>query len=133
MLEPYSPLLYQAATLGFNYFELGAVRRGLGGSIVHLLSRDILLATVYFHLLAAAAVAAGATLVFARLTAPLATRLAFVFVALAIMLRWAEDAGRTDMAVAALLAFATSRDDRNGARSWPARVSGSASSSTSRA
>ena len=133
LLEPYSPLLYQAATLGFNYFELGAVRRGLGGSIVHLLSRDILLATVYFHLLAAAAVAAGATLVFARLTAPLATRLAFVFVALAIMLRWAEDAGRTDMAVAALLAFATSRDDRNGARSWPARVSGSASSSTSRA
>ena len=101
-----SPILYQAATLGFNYFELGPVRRGLGGSIVYLLSDNALLGTAIFYLLSAVAVAAGACLLFARLRAPLLTRATYALVMLAIMMRWAEDAGRTDVAVAALLAFA---------------------------
>ena len=107
LLDGDSPLFYQAATLGFNYFELGPIRRGLGGTIVYLLSSNALIGTVYFHLLSAGAVAAGACLTFARLEASLATRAVFAFVMIAIMLRWAEDAGRTDIAVAAFLALAT--------------------------
>ena len=106
LLGTNSPLFYQAATLGFNYFELGAIRRGLGGTIVYLLSSNALIGTVYFHLLSAAAVAAGACLIFARMVASLPTRAAFALVLIAIMLRWGEDAGRTDMAVAAFLALA---------------------------
>lgn len=100
-------LLYQAATLGFNYFEFGAVRRGLGGSLVYLLGADALAATAAFHFLCAAAVATAATWLFVRLEVRGAARAASAVVMVAIMLRWGDDAGRTDMAVAALLGFAT--------------------------
>ena len=43
LLTEESPLLYHAATLGFNYFDFGFVRRGLAGSIVSLLGPDRLL------------------------------------------------------------------------------------------
>jgi len=103
-----SYLLYQAATMGFNYFELGAVRRGLGGSIVHLLNPDMLVATLMFHVLSAVAVAVAAGLLFRRIAGPPWIRAVFAFTAVTIMLRWAEDAvGRTDLSIAALLAFAT--------------------------
>jgi hypothetical protein len=107
-----SPLLYQAGTLSFNYIEMGAIRRGLGGTLAHLLSGDMLLATVAFHLLSAAAVALAGCVLLARVQGTPATRAAAAMALLAIMLRWAEDAGRTDMAVAALLgaaAWATTR------------------------
>jgi hypothetical protein len=37
LLTDESPLLYHAATLAFNYFDFGSVRRGLAGSVVYLL------------------------------------------------------------------------------------------------
>jgi putative flippase GtrA len=98
---------YTRAVLGFNYFELGAIRRGLGGSIVYLLSPDILVGTTVFFHLSAFAVCVGSALLFARLALPWPQRLAFGVAMAAIMLRWAEDIGRTDMAIAALLAAAT--------------------------
>lgn len=100
-----SPLLYHAATLAFNYFDFGAVRRGLGGSIVHLIGGDLLRATTVFHLLSAAAVCAVACCVLARLEHPV-RRATFVVLLVALVMRWAEDAGRTDMAVAALVGSA---------------------------
>lgn len=112
LFGPWSPLQYQAATLGFNYFEFGFARRGLGGSIAHLLSDDILVATVLFHLLSATAVAGTALLLLRRLQAAPITQAVYAFVLLAMMLRWGEDPGRTDMAIAALLggaAWALSR------------------------
>jgi hypothetical protein len=107
LLNGNSPLFYQAATLGFNYFEFGPVRRGLGGSLAYLLSDNLLLGTARFHILMSAAVAAAVAILFYRLDFALARRLAFALVSFAMMLRWAEDAGRTDMAIAALLAGAT--------------------------
>jgi hypothetical protein len=107
LLNGNSPLFYQAATLGFNYFEFGPVRRGLGGSLAYLLSDNLLLGTARFHILMSAAVAAAVAILFYRLDFALARRLAFALVSFAMMLRWAEDAGRTDMAIAALLAWAT--------------------------
>jgi len=98
---------YQQAVLAFNYFELGAIRRGLAGSIVHLLSPDIRVGSIVFFYLSAFAVCAATALLFARLELPWPQRLAFVIAMAAIMLRWSEDIGRTDMAIAALLAAAT--------------------------
>jgi hypothetical protein len=102
-----SPIFYQAATLGFNYFEFGAVRRGLGGSLAYLLSDNLLVGTIRFHMLMAAAVAATVATLFYRLDLTAARRLAFAVVSLAIMLRWAGDAGRMDMAIATFLALST--------------------------
>lgn len=102
-----SPLLYQAGTIAFNYFEFGAVRRGLGGTIAHLLADDMLAATVRFHLLSAALVCAGACALYRRMRAPPMTRIAYVAALFAIVDRWSFDMGRTDMLVCALFAAAT--------------------------
>lgn len=99
--------LYQRATLAFNYFELGPIRRGLGGSIVHLLGRDLLVGSTVFFYATAAAVVIGTSILFARLNLPLPSRVPFIVVAAAIMCRWAEDIGRSDMAIAAILVAAT--------------------------
>lgn len=98
---------YQQAALGFNYFELGAIRRGLAGSVVYLLGPDILIGSTAFFYLSAFAVCLASAWLFARLDLPWPQRLAFLVVMAAIMMRWAEDIGRTDLAIAALLAAAT--------------------------
>lgn len=102
-----SPLLYHAATLGFNYFEFGAVRRGLGGSVAYLLSDNLLSATLRFHMIMTVAVAAAVAILLYQLELKPVRRLSFAIVSLAVMMRWGEDAGRADMAIAALLAWAT--------------------------
>ena len=101
-----SPVLYHASTLGFNYFEFGPIRRGLGGSIVHLLGANQLRATTLFHLLSAAACSLAICLLFLRLREAGWQKMVFALLAIAFMARWADDAGRTDLAVAALLGFA---------------------------
>lgn len=106
LLTAESPLLYHAATLGFNYFDFGFVRRGVAGSLVSLLGSDRLAGTAIFHVLSATAVAAGAATLFARLKGHWHRKAAFALLMCALMLRWAEDPGRTDMAVAALLCAA---------------------------
>lgn len=96
-------VLYQAGTLAFNYFEFGAVRRGLGGSIVHLLGPDTLFSTVAYHLLSATAVAGVAARVYQRMPRDGIERALFALAIVAFMLRWGDDAGRTDLSVVALL------------------------------
>lgn len=107
LLSIRSPLFYNAATLAFNYFELGAVRRGLGGSIVYLLSRNPLLGTALFHAISAAAVSLSMTWLILRLGAPWQRRTVFVMMAAFMMHFWGEDSGRIDIAVAAMLGAAT--------------------------
>jgi len=106
LLTDESPLLYHAATLGFNYVDFGFVRRGLGGTLLHLFGENWLRGAAIFHVLAAAAVAACACVLFARLTRPWPERAAFAVLLVALMMRWAEDPARTDIAVAALLGVA---------------------------
>lgn len=106
LLTEESPLLYHAATLGFNYFDFGFIRRGLGGSIVYLLGSDLLMATAAFHVLSAACVSAAACWFFARLRRPPLQTITFALLLVALMMRWAEDPGRTDMLVAALIGLA---------------------------
>jgi hypothetical protein len=106
LLTDESPLLYHAATLAFNYFDFGSVRRGLAGSVVYLLGPDRLLGTAVFHVLCAAAVAAGAATLFLHLRLRAPARGVYVLLFIALMMRWAEDPGRSDLAVAALLVAA---------------------------
>jgi len=98
---------YQRTVLAFNYFELGPIRRGLAGSIVHLLSPDILIGSTVFFFASALAVCLLTSRLFARPALPWPQQLAFLAVMAGIMLRWAEDICRTDMTIAALLSAAT--------------------------
>jgi hypothetical protein len=102
-----SGMYYQASTIAFNYFEFGAVRRGLGGTIAYLLDHDLRTAAIKFQILSAAILATGFCWIYRRTQARFIERLAFATVLIGMMLRWGEDPGRTDMAVIALLSFAT--------------------------
>ena len=106
LLTEESPLLYNAATLSFNYFDFGFIRRGLGGSIVYVLGTDRLLATAAFHVLSAVCVSAAACWFVAKLRRPPLQTIALALLLVALIMRWAEDPGRTDMAVAAVIGLA---------------------------
>ena len=106
LLTDESPLLYHAATLGFNYVDFGFVRRGLGGTLLHLFGENWLRGAAVFHVLSAAAVAGVACVLLARVVRPWPERAALAVLLIALMMRWAEDPGRTDIAVAALLGVA---------------------------
>lgn len=97
-------VLYQAGTLAFNYVDFGAIRRGLGGSIAWALSADLVRGTIAFHFVFALSVASTIVWLFRGLTASPWTRCAFALTAAVVMTRWGGDGGRTDMAVATLLA-----------------------------
>lgn len=101
-----SILLYNAATLSFNYFDFGFVRRGLGGSIVYILSQNRLYGTVVFHILSSLAVSALAGWIVANLAGPPIRRLVFAIAIVAMMARWSLEPGRPDVAAAALVAGA---------------------------
>ena len=101
-----SPLLYHAATLAFNYVDFGIVRRGLAGTVLRFIDPNLLRATAVFHVLSAIAVSAVACWLFVRLHRTAWQKAAFALVLVALMARWADDAGRSDMAVAALLGLA---------------------------
>ena len=106
LFDPLDERLYQAAALAFNYFEFGAIRRGLGGSIAHLLADDMMVASAAFHLLSAITVALTAAWLYARLQTPPMRRAAVAVVIVAIVLRWGSDAGRTDMLVCTAIGLA---------------------------
>ena len=100
-------LQYKAATLAVDFADFGAVHRGLGGSLARLFTSDAVDAAIAFHFASALAVACVLALLFARFQAPVVRRVVFAVVALALMMRWGEDGGRTDLAVVALLGAAT--------------------------
>jgi hypothetical protein len=108
LLVDASSLLYQSTNLSFNYVEFGAIRRGLAGTLLYGLGLDARVATLVFHTVSAAAFSVAAALVYRRIRGPGWLRAAYAVVAMALALRWAENAiGFTDLAIAALAAFAT--------------------------
>jgi hypothetical protein len=100
-------LQYKAAALAVDFTDFGAVHRGLGGSLARLLASDAVDAVIAFHFASALGAACVLTLLFATFRACAVRRAAFAVVALALMMRWGEDGGRTDLAVVALLGAAT--------------------------
>lgn len=101
-----SPLLYHAGTLAFNYVDFGFVRRGLAGTVVLFLEPNLLRATAIFHVLSVLALVAVACRLLHGLRRPPWTLAAFAGVLLALMTRWGEDPGRTDLLVATTVALA---------------------------
>ena len=97
---------YASSTLRFNYFEFGAIRRGLGGSIAYLLGPDWPTAFGMFHILTLLAVAAVFSSVFGRIRGSTPTLIAFGIVLADVIVFWRIDAGRTDSVVAVLIALA---------------------------
>ncbi|MFL5334497.1 MAG: hypothetical protein ACJ8H8_15220, partial [Geminicoccaceae bacterium] len=98
---------YRAATLAFNYIDLGAVRRGLGGTLLRLAGLEPIFGLAAFHLgssVFAAAVFCG--LIGRRSVSP-ALRYLSIFGVGALFLFWSADAGRTDVVLAGLLGLAT--------------------------
>jgi hypothetical protein len=92
---------YRAATLMFNYIDLGAVRRGLGGTLLRLTGLHPLFGLAVFHLLSSVfAAAVFCALIWQRSVRPL-DRVLWVTGAAALFLLWSSDAGRTDAVVAA--------------------------------
>ena len=100
-------LQYKAATLAVDFTDFGAVHRGLGGSLARMFTSNAVDAAIAFHFASALGVACVLALLFARFQAPVVRRVVFAVVALALMMRWGEDGGRTDLAVVALLGAAT--------------------------
>ena len=100
-------LQYKAATLAVDFADFGAVHRGLGGSLARMFTSDAVDGAIAFHFASALGVACVLALLFARFQAPVVRRVVFAVVALAFMMRWGEDGGRTDLAVVALLGAAT--------------------------
>jgi hypothetical protein len=100
-------LQYKAATLAVDFVDFGAVHRGLGGTFARVFTSHAVDAAIAFHFASGLAAACILALLFARFQAPVFRRAAFAVVALALMLRWGEDGGRTDLAVVALLGAAT--------------------------
>ena len=100
-------LQYKAATLAVDFIDFGAVHRGLGGSLARMFTADAVDAVIAFHFLSAFGVACVSAMLFLNFQAPAVRRVAFAVVALALMMRWGEDGGRTDLAVVAVLGAAT--------------------------
>jgi hypothetical protein len=99
-------LLYPATTLGFNYLEFGFVRRGLGGTLVHLTGLSQVGGSIAFHLLWAAVLAGVASVFIVRVSAESRLRIVYASTFAVFMLFWAEDVARTDIAITALIGMA---------------------------
>jgi len=106
LLTADSPILYHAAVLGFNYVDFGFVRRGLAGTLLWPFGSRLLLGAAVFHMVSAALLAAVACRYQAGLRRPWSLTLVYALVIVALTMRWAEDAGRTDLLVAALIGLA---------------------------
>jgi hypothetical protein len=97
-------LMYQAATNAFNYPEFGFVRRGLAGTLIFWSGLDPLSGSVALHLVSAASLAALGCWLIHRSGRGVLEQAVHAGVLLVLVMFWAEDAGRIDMAVATLLA-----------------------------
>ena len=97
---------YRAVTLSFNYLDFGAVRRGLGGTLVRWLGVVPLEGLAIFHVAATVLASAAFCVLLARRSLE---RGSFALAAsglIVLALFWGNDAGRTDPMVAALLTVA---------------------------
>lgn len=103
---PLGMSLYNAAGLGINYFQFGFMRRALGGSIAHLLNRDLWMSVLLFYVVSATLFSAIACYIFASLKRPNLVLVAYALVAIELMAFWRADIGRTDLFIAALCALA---------------------------
>jgi hypothetical protein len=98
---------YRAATLAFNYIDLGAIRRGLGGTLLRLVGLEPTFGLAVFHGASTVFAAAVIAVLTGRRSTTGGFRLLSVIGLAALFLFWGADAGRTDVVLAGLLGLAT--------------------------
>ena len=104
-------MVYNAAFLSANYFDLGFIRRGLGGTISRLLGDDPFASAFRLHvmsvLLLIAAFVRLQLRVWGRVSAGAALFMGlFVVVSPQTFVAWSWDEGRTDTLILALISWA---------------------------
>lgn len=102
---------YNAVFLTANYFDVGFVRRGLGGTIARLFSDDPFRGALILHALSAAVLVGAVGLIQYRLLLARQNLMALFTVGFAILspqmfAGWGTDIGRTDMLVIGTIAWA---------------------------
>ncbi|HEX8415411.1 MAG TPA: hypothetical protein VF637_16255 [Sphingomicrobium sp.] len=101
---------YNAIFLTANYFDVGFVRRGLGGSIARLFSNDPFRGALALHALSGAYLIAAVgmiqyQLLVARQNLMALFTAAFTILSPQLFAGWATDVGRTDMLVIGTIAW----------------------------
>ena len=98
-------------TISLNYIDIGFVRRGLGGTIAHILSTDWIMSSLLFNLVSLLWLVAPLALLIARLGSKLSSA-AVLYLAVIVVLSpqtflgWSPDLARTDMLVSGFIAWA---------------------------
>jgi hypothetical protein len=97
---------YDLVLLGNNYFQFGAVRRGLVGSIIYLTGEDLPTAAIYLYFISFLVFLALAYLILSRCGST-ATRIPFFIILGAVLLIWSAYIAGFDILVGVLLAIVT--------------------------
>jgi hypothetical protein len=98
---------YNLIWLATNYFQFGAIRRALVGSIIYASGVNLVTAAYLLYGISLLLVLLFASVFLERIMRGGGAVLPFVFVLGALLLFWSEDIGRTDILVAAILLGAT--------------------------
>src|SRR5271165_5254751 len=88
---------YIIVYLGVNYFQFGAVRRGLVGSIIYLSGVNLVFGAFLLYGISLVFFITVAFVVLRRMPTSANAHLPFVVVLGALLLFWSTDVGRTDM------------------------------------
>jgi hypothetical protein len=97
---------YTIVGLAVNYYQFGAMRRGLLGSILYLIGIDLSVGANLAYMFSLILFMIFASVFLRRMTVSTATYLAFLVILAALVLFWSRDVGRTDMLIAAILMMA---------------------------
>lgn len=97
---------YNTISLAINYFQFGAVRRGLAGSVIYLSGIKLAYAPIVLHAVSLTALLAIVFLFLRKMTITAAAYLPSLIVICALLLFWSTDIGRSDILVAVVLAVA---------------------------
>lgn len=94
---------YNIIWLAANYFQFGAMRRALVGSVIYMSGVGLVTAAYLFYAISVILVLIFAYFFIKRIMQAGGRSLPFVLIIGALLLFWSEDIGRTDILVAAIL------------------------------
>jgi hypothetical protein len=94
---------YNLIWLAANYFQFGAMRRALVGSVIYLSGFNLVTSAYFLYLISVFLVLAFVCVIFKRIMEAGGIISPFSLIIGALILFWSEDVGRTDVLVAAIL------------------------------
>ena len=97
---------YFIVGLGVNYFEFGAINRGLVGSLIYLSGVTLVVGTYLLYGISFVLFLALSYLIIRRMSVGAVAQLPFIIILAALLLGWASWIATTDMLVGAILLMA---------------------------